>query len=254
MDLFVLKKIISIFIMPINLVFILLILAIIYFNKRPKVSFKYLISAVLLLLLSSMPIVSNNLMASIEDNYEAFTRSSKPVDYIVILGNGHSSNDALPVTSQLKVASLQRLVEALRIYKIHPEARIITSGFAGNDPVSNAEKMKQSLVLLGVSEQKIITENFPKDTEEEALLISPRVQGSNVVLITNADHMPRSMKYFQLQGVFPIAAPTGYWVRGLNNITSWRDYTPSSKKLEQTTVLWYESLGRFVQWIKTLFS
>ncbi len=254
MDLFVLKKIISIFIMPINLVFILLILALIYFKKRPKVSFKYLISAVVLLLLSSMPIVSNNLMASIEDNYEAFTRSSKPVDYIVILGNGHSSNDALPVTSQLKVASLQRLVEALRIYKIHPEARIITSGFAGNDPVSNAEKMKQSLVLLGVSEQKIITENFPKDTEEEALLISPRVQGSNVVLITNADHMPRSMKYFQLQGVFPIAAPTGYWVRGLNNITSWRDYTPSSKKLEQTTVLWYESLGRFVQWFKTLFS
>jgi len=254
MDLFLLKKIISIFIMPINLVFILLILAIIYFNKRPKVSFKYLISAVLLLLLSSMPIVSNNLMASIEDNYEAFTRSSKPVDYIVILGNGHSSNDALPVTSQLKVASLQRLVEALRVYKIHPEARIITSGFAGNDPVSNAEKMKKSLVLLGVPEHKIITENFPKDTEEEALLISPRVQGSNVVLITNADHMPRSMKYFQLQGVFAIPAPTGYWVRGLNNKSDWKDFVPNSKKLEQTTVVWYESLGRFVQWFKTLFS
>jgi len=254
MDLFVLKKIISIFIMPINLVFILLILAILYFKKRPKVSFKYLISSVLLLLLSSMPIVSDTLMLTIEDNYEAFSRSSKPVDYIVILGNGHSSNDALPVTSQLKVASLQRLVEALRIYKIHPEARIITSGFASNDPVSNAEKMKQSLVLLGVSEQKIITENFPKDTEEEALLISPRVQGTNVVLITNADHMPRSMKYFQLQGVFPIPAPTGYWVRGLNNTTSWRYYIPSSKKLEQTTTLWYESLGRLVQWFKTLFN
>lgn len=254
MDLFVLKKIISIFIMPINLVFILLILAILYFKKRPKISFKYLISAVLLLLLSSMPIISDNLMVTIENNYEAFTRSSKPVDYIVILGNGHSSNDALPVTSQLKIGSLQRLVEALRIYKVHPEARIITSGYAGDDPVSNAEKMKKSLVLLGIPEQKIITENFPKDTEEEALLISPRVQGSNVVLITNADHMPRSMMYFQLQGVFPIPAPTGYWVRGLNNSNDWRDFVPNSKKLEQTTVVWYESLGRLVQWFKTLFS
>jgi len=254
MDLFVLKKVISIFIMPINMVFILLFIAIIYFNKRPKVSFKYLISATLLLLVSSMPIVSNNLMATIEDNYEAFTRSSKPVDYIVILGNGHASNDALPVTSQLQVGSLQRLVEALRIYKIHPEARIITSGYAGDDPVSNAEKMKQSLVLLGVAEQKIITENFPKDTEEEAQLISPRVQGANVVLITNADHMPRSMKYFQLQGVFPIAAPTGYWVRGLNDESDWRDFVPSSKNLQQTTVVWYESLGRLVQWFKQLFS
>ncbi|WP_114325913.1 ElyC/SanA/YdcF family protein [Candidatus Colwellia aromaticivorans] len=254
MDLFVLKKVISIFLMPINLVFILLILAIIYFKKRPKVSFKYLISAVLLLLISSMPIISDTLMVSIENNYEAFTRSSKPVDYIVVLGNGHSSNHTLPVTSQLQVASLQRLVETLRIYKIHPEARIITSGFAGDDPVSNADIMKQSLVLLGIPGQKIITENFPKDTEEEAQLISPRVQGANVVLITNADHMPRSMKYFQLQGVFPIAAPTGYWVRGLNNESSWKDYLPSSKKLEQTTVAWYESLGRLVQWFKTLFN
>ncbi|NQY88612.1 MAG: YdcF family protein [Colwellia sp.] len=254
MDLFVLKKIISILIMPINLVLILLILAIVFFNKRPKVSFKYLLSAVLLLVLSSMPIISNTLMVSIEDNYQAFTRSSIPVDYIVVLGNGHASNDALPVTSQLKVASLQRLVETLRIYKIHPEARIITSGFAGDDPVSNAEKMKQSLVLLGIAEQKIITENFPKDTEEEAQLISPRVQGTNVVLITNAEHMPRSMKYFQLQGIFPIAAPTGYWVKSQHNKNSWTDYVPSSNKLEQTTVVWYESLGRLVQWFKTLFS
>jgi len=254
MDLFVLKKIISIFIMPINLVLFLLILALIYFNKQPKVSFKYLLSAVLLLLLSSMPIISNTLMVSLEDNYQAFKHSSKPVDYIIVLGSSHSSNDDLPVTSQLQVASLQRLVETLRIYNIHPEARIITSGFAGDDPVSNAEKMKQSLVLLGIPEQKIITENFPKDTEEEAQLISPRVQGANVVLITNADHMPRSMKYFQLQGVFPIAAPTGYWVKGLLNKSSWNDYVPNSKNLEQTTVVWYESLGRLVQWLKTLFN
>ena len=254
MDLFLLKKIISAFIMPINLVFILLILAIIFFKNRPKSSFKYLLSAVLLLLLSSMPIISNHLMVNIEDNYEAFTRSSKPVDYIIILGNGHTSNDALPVTSQLQVGSLQRLVEALRIYKIHPEARIITSGYSGDDPVSNAEKMKQSLVLLGIPEQKIVTESFPKDTEEEAQLISPRVQGTNVVLITNADHMPRSMKYFQLQGVFPIAAPTGYWVRGLNDKSNWTDYVPSSRSLEQTTVVWYESIGRLVQWFKTIFN
>jgi len=253
MDLFLLKKVISAFIMPINLVFILLILALIFFKSRPKSSFKYILSAVVLLLLSSMPITSNHLMMSIEDNYEAFTRSSKPVDYIVILGNGHASNDALPVTSQLQVGSLQRLVEALRIYKIHPEARIITSGYAADDSVSNAEKMKQSLVLLGVPEYKIITENFPRDTEEEAQLISPRVQGTNIVLITNADHMPRSMKYFQLQGVFPIAAPTGYWVRGLNDKTNWGDFVPNSRSLEQTTFAWYESLGRLVQWFKTVF-
>lgn len=254
MDLFILKKIITLFIMPINLVFILLLIAAIYFKIKPKVSFKYLLSAILLLLLSSMPIVSDSLMVSIENNYEPFTQSSAPVDYIVVLGNGHYSNDNLPVTSQLQVASLQRLVETLRVYTLHPEARIITSGDGGNDLVSNAEKMKESLIMLGIAEQKIFTENFPKDTEEEAQLISPRVQGSSVVLITNASHMPRSMKYFQLQGVYPIAAPTGYWVTKTDSKHTWKSYIPSSKKLQQTTVAWYESLGRLVQWSKILFN
>jgi len=252
MDLFLLKKIISVFIMPINLVLILLLLSIFYFRKRPSRSFKCLISAFLLLTIASVPAVSDKYMVSIEDNYVAFTRSSVPVDYIIVLGGWHESNDALPVTSQLNSDSLHRLVEVIRVYNLHPEARIITSGHHNVGDVSNAQKMKQALMLLGLPEQKIITENFPKDTEEEAQLISPRVQGSNVVLVTNADHMLRSMKYFQAQGVEPIPAPTGFWVKNINSSKSWGYYIPSSRKLQQTTIAWYESLGLFVQWIKGL--
>ncbi len=199
-----------------------------------------------------MPVISDKFMVNIEDNYEAFSRSSLPVDYIIVLGGWHINNDALPVTSQLNVDSLQRLVEVVRVYKLHPEAKIITSGHHNADEVSNAQKMKQSLVLLGIPEHKIITENFPKDTEEEAQLISPRVQGNNVVLITNADHMLRSIKYFQAQGVYPLPAPTGFWVKNINNPKNWNYYIPSSTKLQQTTVAWYESLGLLVQWLKGL--
>lgn len=254
MDLFLLKKIISVAIMPINIVLILLVLSLFYFRKSPTKSFKFLVTACLLLLASSMPIVSDSIMVNIEEKHEPFTLSSKSIDYIVVLGGWHTQNAALPVTSQLSIDSLQRLVEVLRIYRLHPEARIITSGHHKSDEVSNAEKMKQSLILLGVPAQKIITENFPKDTEEEAELISPRVQGGNVILVTNANHMPRAMKYFQAQGIQPIAAPTGFWVKAINNPKGWSDYLPNSKKLRQTTVAWYESVGRLVQWFKLLFS
>ena len=252
MALFLLKKIISMLIMPINIVLLLLLMSVFYFRGRPKTSFKYLISAFLLLFVSSMPVVSDKLMVNIEDNYDTFTRSSKPVDYIIVLGGWHENNAALPVTNQLNVDSLQRLVEVIRIYKLHPEAKIITSGHHAIDEVSNAQKMKRALVLLGVAEQKIITENFPKDTEEEAQLISPRVLGSNVVLVTNADHMPRAMKYFQSQNIEPIPAPTGHWVKNINSPKGWRYYIPSSKKLQQTSTAWYETLGQLVQWIKGL--
>jgi len=254
MDLFLIKKVISATVMPLNMTLILLLLSAILFKKYPTASFKYLTIALLLLTLSSIPIVSDKFMVSIEDNHEAFTRSDKPVDYIVVLGGWHQSNPALPTTSQLNINSLQRMVEVLRIYRLHPEARIITSGSAFNDTTSNAEKMKQSLIMLGVAAQKIITENFPKDTEEEAQLISPRIQGTNAVLVTNAAHMPRAMQYFQAQGVYPIAAPTGFWVKSHQPQKSWRYYWPDSKKLQQTSVAWYETLGRLVQWIKSIFS
>ena len=254
MDLFLLKKIITVFIMPINIVLLLLIFSLIMHKNNPKKSFKCLSVAIIILLVSSFPPFSDTVMNSIENDYPPYVKTDVAIDHIVVLGCRHNTNPELPVTSQLASCSLQRLVEAMRIYQLHPEARIITSGYGGNNPVSNAETMKQSLVLLGVPAQKIMTENFPMDTEEESELIAPRVQGSQVVLVTNADHMPRSMNYFEAQGIFPIAAPTGYWVKNPDSDKGWPYYLPDSKKLQQTTIAWYESLGQFVQWFKSLFN
>lgn len=253
MDLFLLKKIITVLIMPVNIVLLLLFCALIFHWKKPKSSIRYLITAFTVLLLSTLAPLSDRFMAEIEDSYPPFTKMDSSVDYIVVLGCGHTSTDSLPVTSELATCSLQRMVEALRIFNLHPEARIITSGYSGADKTSNAEKVKQALVLLGVPAQKIVTENYPKDTEEEAQLISPRVQGTQVVLVTNADHMPRSMGYFKNHGVYPVAAPTGYWVKDIEGKKSWGYYVPSAKKLEQTTIAWYETLGNVVQWFKTIF-
>jgi len=251
MDLFLAKKIISALIMPLSIIIILLILAIIFYQHKKRFSYTCLIIATLLLSLGSFRPVANLLMASIENQYLAFSRSSEPVDYIIILGCTHTTDAQLPATSELGVCSLQRLVEALRILKIHPEAQLITSGYAGHDEMSNAEKVKEAAMLLGVSERKIIVESFPQDTEEEAELIAPRVTGKNVVLITNSDHMPRAIKYFQQQGINPIAAPAGKWTKGIDDEKHWPNYLPRPKNLEQTTHAWYESLGRFVQWIKS---
>lgn len=201
-----------------------------------------------------MPFVSGYFMANLEDNYKTYTPTDTPVDYIIVLGGWHTKNDDLPPTNQLNISSLQRLVEVIRIHRLHPEAKIITSGHHKVDKESNAQKMKKSLVLLGVPDYKILTENFPKDTEEEAQLISPRVLGSHVVLVTNAAHMPRAINYFQSEGVYPVPAPTGHWVKNIDSPKGWNYYVPNSKSLQQTTVAWYESVGRLVQWIKSLVS
>jgi uncharacterized SAM-binding protein YcdF (DUF218 family) len=249
MDLFLLKKIIGLLVMPLSLVIILLFIAILFYRKRSNLSFNALIFATVILVISSLPPASDTFMAPLEDNYPAFTRSSDPVDYIVVLGCSHTTVHSLPATSQLKACSLERLVEAIRIYQIHPEAHIITSGFAADDESSNAEKVKQAAVLLGVPAYKIITENFPQDTEEEAELIAPRVRNKNVVLVTNANHLPRAMKYFQQQGINATPAPASPWVKEGGH-KNWSYYVPNANKLKQTSTAWYETLGRTVQWLK----
>jgi len=250
MDLFTLKKVIGVLLMPINLTLILMVIGLFSLRNRQFRSAVCFLCATLILLLSSLAPVSDRLMLPIEDNFEAFSRSAKPVDYIVVLGCGHVNNDALPVTSELNPCSLQRMVEAIRIYQLHPEATILTSGAAFSQPKSNAETVKSAMAALGINEEKIIVEAFPKDTEEEAQLIAPRVRGTNVVLVTNAAHMSRSVEYFKRQGVEVIAAPAGNWVKGLEQPKAWGYFVPNAKKLQQTTNAWYETLGRIVQWLK----
>lgn len=251
MDLFFLKKVIGLLIMPLSIVTLLLIVSLITFKKKPSFSFKCLLSASLLLFLSSTGYIADKLILPLENKYSSFTKLEQPIDYIIILGCGHTSNKDLPATAELKVCSLQRLVEGFRIFNMHPEAQIITSGTSFNDPSSNAEKVKQAFQLLGVPGHKIFVEVFPKDTEEESELIAPRVVGKRVVLVTNADHMIRSVNYFKQQGINVIPAPASYFVKNIESPKNWSYYFPSSQNLKQTTTAWYEAAGLIIQWIKS---
>ena len=239
--------------MPINVILLLLFIALIFHKKSAKTSIKALFLAMSLLLISTLAPISDRLIAPIEYSYLPYIKTAKQIDYIIVLGCNHTSAAELPITSQLDTCSLQRTVEALRIYQLHPEARVITSGYSGSDTRSNALAVKEALVLFGVPAQRIMTENFPKDTREEASLIAPRILGTQVILITNASHMPRAIIDFQAEGAYPIAAPTGYWVKDLQGDKPWGYYLPDEKKLAQTTTAWYETLGLIAQWFRFIF-
>lgn len=252
MDLFLLKKVITVLVMPVTIISLLLLTAILLHRFKPKLSLFSLVMATTLLLLATLPPVSNRVMTQLENEYPAYLNKAPNIDYIVVLGCGHTSSPTLPVTSQLGVCSLERSVEALRIYNLHPNAKIITSGYAGNDSVTNAEKVKQALMLLGVPQQDILADGSSRDTEEEAKRIYPMVKDADVILITNASHMPRAMNYFKSQGLDPIPAPTGYWVKNSDKEKTWKYYLPHGGLLAQTTTAWYETLGQFVQWLKSM--
>ncbi len=248
MDLFFIKKLLGILLMPINIVLILLFIAIVLFKYHQKLSRGFLILGFMVLLITSTPFISDNFIKPIESQYRTFNKQDATLDYIVILGCGHTTNNKLPALTQLQTCSLQRLIEAFRIFQLHPEATIITSGYGGGDVESNAVKVKDAAISLGIPEAKIITQSSPKDTEEEAILIAPLLINKKFALVTNANHMPRAAQYFINQNTAPIPAPTGYFYKGSND--NFLEELPRSTALNQTSVAWYEKLGQFVQWLK----
>ncbi len=245
MFLFTLKKIIGLLLKPLSITLLLLFLSIVLYKYRPKLSRLFLIAGFSVLVISSTSLFSGKIIQSVESKFTVFEQQPEPLDFIVILGCGHVTNHQLPAIMQLQTCSLQRLLEGFRIYQMHPEATVITSGYAFTDEVSNAKKVKLAAISLGIPEEKIIAEERPKDTKEEARLIAPLLKNKRFALVTNAVHLPRAYNYFETQQLSPIPAPTGFIYKG--EITNYLSQFPKPSTLSQTTKAWHEALGTIVQ-------
>jgi len=161
---------------------------------------------------------------------------------VVVLGGGHTSDETLPVTSQINGSSLVRLIEGIRIYRKHQGSKLFLSGGRGFDPIPNAEVMARVAREIGIDESDIILETSSKDTKDEARIIKPVVGSDPFVLVTSASHMPRSMALFKKFEMNPIPAPTGHQVKQRQSLAP-SAFFPGSGNLQNSRKALYEYLG-----------
>ena len=243
MDLFTFKKIIGSLVMPLPLLLALLFISLFLFMRnRRKLAITLQGLAILLLISISNSRITNAIIAPIEYNYHQY-QPDTPIDAVVVLGCGHHGDARLPMSAQLYSCSLYRLIEGIHIHKQHPNSRLITSGYGGDDPISNAEVMRDVAIKLGVSPYKITMQTHPKDTAEEAQALKNKLKNTPFVLVTSASHMPRAMAIFQAQGLNPIAAPTDY-LSAQGSQSAWWRQLPRSSNIKKIERWWYETLGR----------
>ncbi len=247
---FLLKKFISMFLMPLPLgVFLILLALVLLYRDKTKAAKLMLALSILWLFFFSYPPVVNRLLYSIESKYPTLQNAPKHIKYIYVLGGGHHADESLPITSQLHEASVVRLGEGIRLYhQLHEEASIIVSGYRGLcDPTPHAVMQKRLALTLGVKKEKIILSPEPRDTEEEAIAAKKLLGEKPFILVTSASHMTRAMKFFNKLGLNPIPAPT-------NHLASiqYPDYTKffSSDALENSRIIFHEILGLIWQKIK----
>jgi uncharacterized SAM-binding protein YcdF (DUF218 family) len=245
---FLLKKLITIFIMPLwfGMILALTGLALVWFTKRRSAGRALTTAGIAYILVFSFQPLSNALLWPLEHTYPRYTLPAAHVQYISVLGGGHRSDTTMPITSQLGKGSVIRLIEGVRIQRLNPGSRLIVSGYPGLwDSIPNAVVMARVACALGVDSTAIIVEPRPKDTEEESAAIQKIVGVQPFVLVTSASHMKRAVALFRRLGCNPIPAPTDFEThRGKNPFA----LVPSSEGLKKSEIWFYETVG--IIWLK----
>lgn len=243
--LFYLKKLIGGMLMPIPLTLIMLVLSFLLLKARPVFARSLLFIAIVFLSATSFMPVADSLMQPLESSYQAFDVSNQKVDVVVVLGSCHRSDSNLPPAAQLCGAGLFRLTEAIRILNANPDAALFVSGYKLHDSRSHAEVLYEVAQSLGVNKQRIHRFDTPKDTEEEAKAMAPRLSGKQVALVSSASHLPRAVTFFKRQGINVIPA--------VANKTSSVGFNGISAQAQiKSERVFYEYLGQAFQWIKGL--
>lgn len=243
---FVFKKIVSAFLLPIPIGMFLLLLAFLFllFNSYKKAKVFLFLGILWFGLLSFQP-VSNALIKPLENAHKSLLQTPK-VEYILVLGSGHKSDENLSITSQVKRTAINRLVEGIRHYKNLENAKLIVSGFGATDEHSHAFMQEQLALSLGVKKEDIIRLDTPKDTKEEAIETRKLLGNKDFILVTSASHMKRANLLFQKEGLNPYLAPTYY----LGNKTQSFSSYFSAKNFYKVEIAWHEYLGLLYSWLK----
>jgi uncharacterized SAM-binding protein YcdF (DUF218 family) len=235
--LFLLKKIMSGFLMPLSIILGLFLMGLIMLrtNRTRLAAKKLLTFTFLTLVLLGYGVLSYWPLQKLEGLYAPLDiKSLRPnnIKWVVVLAGGPDE-------------TIVRLTEGIRIYRSLPGAKLIMSGGKVVDaaPEPSSSKMARIATGLGVNADDIVQENTSRDTKDEARIVRSMIHETPFVLVTSAYHMPRSMALFKAQGMYPVPAPTGNHILPDERYLSPYWFFPSTYNIMEAEIVLHEILG-----------
>lgn len=208
---FYLSQFLSFLAMPLTIIILLILVGTI--AKRKKI----LWIGIVLLLFFSNQFISNQAMQLWEPDYKVFSTLPEYEIGIVLTGVTNLSKVAFDRTFFNKGAD--RATHAVQLYKLGKIKRILITGGQGLNPTNpntEAELLRDFMVMAGVDENDILVENQAKNTYQNAALAKQTLLQSGIsiqeksLLITSAFHMKRSKGCFDKVGVSTDTFPVDY--------------------------------------------
>lgn len=240
---FILKKILTPFLMPPGIFIGLLICAGIwlFFKKHWKAGFLNCLIGIFMWMLSLSP-VSDMMLRGLESDFKI--PESPSGDVIILLGGG--VYDEAPDLSGIGAPSgdmAGRVITAVRLQKKLGIPIVVSGGSVFKGRKAEAIIVKRFLVDLGVPSDKIIMEDKSRDTIENAkytMEICKKLKYKKPILVTSACHMKRAIMSFGKVGadVLPVPANFRTWK---NKKYGWESYLPGNFGDANTAI--HEYLG-----------
>ena len=225
----------------------LLAIAAMYCYYRKSKHAKGLLWLFALIYLLSISAVSDQIIKPLEYRYDQPAVSEmKGAQAIVVLAGG--SYDGVPDfdgTGQDSESSTVRLAAGLRLHRVLHLPVVYSGGTVIGEKATEASIGLRFLKACGVKEKYLIKEDRSRNTAENAKYVKEICQQrkfEKVILVTSAFHMPRSVAFFEREGVDVIPYPTDYKT-SKNLRRNAFDFTPSADCLEHTSIAMKEYLG-----------
>ncbi|WP_432464372.1 YdcF family protein [Agarivorans sp. QJM3NY_33] len=247
------KLLISLFIPSTLLWLLLLLAAICWLLGRAYLAKSLVFISLLLALVFSLGPLSGKMLRFFETQYPAMHVLPADTDLIVVLGCLHYVDKTQPLSSQVLPCATVKLVEAIRLWRQHPESQILLSGGdVEASGVEHADMLAKLAISLGVPDSHLLRSYHNLNTAAEAQTVAGSYRGKNIVLVTQAAHMPRAMWLFQQQGLKVTAAPSYYQVRNWQAPLSWRAFIPKFSNIAKADTAIYEALANL--WLRARVS
>lgn len=220
--------------------FFLLMVLMLWFILRPK---RY---SILLIFIFAFAISTEWLAKSVtqylENRYSPIVTIDTSIPWIVVFSGGQTEVPDRPSYGLLYSASIKRLLEGVRLWRMNPDAHLLLSGGGYGFEKPEAQRLAELAQWFAIPTDKLAIEEYSINTADQAKAIKAWVHDKPFYLVTSAIHMPRAMALCKEQGLNPIAAPTDftlYW-----SDERWqKNWLPNAQNIVLLTVAWHEILG-----------
>lgn len=214
---FYLSQFLSFLMMPLTIIMVLIIGG--FFLRNKFLGRRLMLAGIILLLFFSNQFLSNLAMKLWEPDFKIIQEFPNHEVGIVLTGVTNLSKTAYDRTFFNKGAD--RATHAVQLYKLGKLQKILITGGQGLDPVNpntEAELLRDFMLIAGVNQEDIIVENQAKNTYQNAIFSLETLKNNGYspekekyVLITSAFHMKRAKGCFDKVGLNTETFPVDYY-------------------------------------------